>query len=394
MEEHLKIIEDSLKQTESQEEALKIVLSLSTDAESLTLFSSSKAILQLLIDLSTEDRTANTALQILINFSQNEDLSSMMVKTGIFNVLFEYLKTHLKPDQADEKAEIGYVATENMYEVRSATKSNIPLVLMLISNLTTYTFGRVKFLNASENPALKTFMLENIIGMTTFFKDSEFFNFGANIITNCTIDALKVHADAKAPLCTLQVFTPLFDMMTSIKKSPVKRLKITEGVKNLMFNHSTHLKELKESDVLSSLGKALIEANHSELPEVMEEDCKLKDTWMEAYEKRNDTPADIGAYKDSFNHCLMDSLVLLANEEDMLLQMHEYGIQNLFEILNFQKYVKDDSATSVTMYQSFMGDAKISEKATIILNQIIAVLQGGASENEVVTNEQEDAKES
>lgn len=77
----------------------------------------------------------------------------------------------------------------------------------------------------------------------------------------------------------------------------------------------------------------------------------------------------------------MDSLVLLANEEEMLLAMHEHGIQCLFELLNFQKYVKDKTFVSNDMmYQSFMGDAKINEKVTIILNQIISVLQNKTEE--------------
>ena len=41
------------------------------------------------------------------------------------------------------------------------------------------------------------------------------------------------------------------------------------------------------------------------------------------------------------------------------------------------------------MYQSFMGDAKINEKASIILNQIIAVLQNKTEEkNEALALEE------
>lgn len=101
---------------------------------------------------------------------------------------------------------------------------------------------------------------------------------------------------------------------------------------------------------------------------------------------------------DSFNHCLMDSLVLLANEEDMLRIMHEYGIQSksplsdnldLFEILNFQRYLKTDENPNNVIYQSFMGDTKINEKVTVILNQIIAVM----NQEESKENIQEEAKE-
>ena len=76
-----------------------------------------------------------------------------------------YVETHLRPDEKDEKSEVGYLADQNIYVVKSATQSNIPLILMVMSNLTTYKFGRDKFMNASDNPDLKTFMLENLIGM-------------------------------------------------------------------------------------------------------------------------------------------------------------------------------------------------------------------------------------
>lgn len=70
----------------------------------------------------------------------------------------------MKPDEKDEKSDIGYKADQNIYVVKTATKSNIPLILMVMTNLTTYRFGRVKFMNASDTPELKTFMLENLIG--------------------------------------------------------------------------------------------------------------------------------------------------------------------------------------------------------------------------------------
>lgn len=142
------------------------------------------------------------------------------------------------------------MAEQNVFVVKSNTSSNIPLVLMVMSNLTTYPVGRAKFMNASSNPDIKTFMLENIIAMTDFFKDQDIFNFGANIITNCTIDATKDNSPKDAPKSehdsmSLRIFQPIFALMTTIKKSPIKRLSITEAVKNLMFNYHNHLEEIK-----------------------------------------------------------------------------------------------------------------------------------------------------
>ena len=89
--EHIAIIEDSLKRQESQDEALKILLSLSTDNETLALIASSKNLVRELVSLATEEKTANTALQILINFAQNQKISEIMVDNGVFHTLFDYL---------------------------------------------------------------------------------------------------------------------------------------------------------------------------------------------------------------------------------------------------------------------------------------------------------------
>lgn len=142
--------------------------------------------------------------------------------------------------------------------------------------------------------------------MTEFFKDQDLFNFGANVIANCTIDATKDTAPKDAPAsqhkgCSLHVFKPLFSMLTSIKKSPVKRMKITEGVKNLMFNYHNHLDEIKEYDLISALGKALIETNSEDCSDILEEGTSLHPEWMKAYENRKEVEVNIGNYKGK--HC-------------------------------------------------------------------------------------------
>ena len=169
-----------------------------------------------------------------------------------------------------------------------------------MSNLTIHPIGKEKFLNASENPDLKTYMLENIIGMTEFFKDSDIFNFGANIITNCSIDSSSEEnkeGELKTKPISLKIFKSLFTMLTSIKKSPFKRLKITEAVKNLMFNYQHYLKEIKEYNVIVHIGKALIETNLDDISDVIEEDTKLNSEWLDTYNKRFDIKVEIGNFK-------------------------------------------------------------------------------------------------
>lgn len=89
--EHMPIIEDALNNKESQEEALKIVLSLSTDAASLKLFAECKNILRKIIELSVEGTTSNLALQTMINLTQTSEISEVMLKNGVLNSLFDFL---------------------------------------------------------------------------------------------------------------------------------------------------------------------------------------------------------------------------------------------------------------------------------------------------------------
>ena len=183
--ENLAIIGQCLNQPEAQEEALKILLSISSDPDSQNLLETEKNIIKELVSMFDENKCSNLVLQILINLSENEDIGSLLVSSNnIFEILFNYLKSNLNPNQKDEKSDVGYVADENVYVVKTATESNIPLILMLMNNLTTYKVGREKFLNASDNFDLKYFMLENLIAMTDFFKHSDIFNFGANVINN------------------------------------------------------------------------------------------------------------------------------------------------------------------------------------------------------------------
>mmetsp|Transcript_12166 Transcript_12166/g.12171 ORF Transcript_12166/g.12171 Transcript_12166/m.12171 type:complete len:90 (+) Transcript_12166:927-1196(+) len=73
----------------------------------------------------------------------------------------------------------------------------------------------------------------------------------------------------------------------------------------------------------------------------------------------------------------------------MLNIMNDYGIQNLFEILNFQKYVsKEPIASQEAAYQSFMGDTQINEKVTVVLNQIISILQETPKTEEIPADQE------
>lgn len=89
--EHMSVIEDSLKKPESQEEALRIVLSVSTDPQTLKLLEACKNMIRKIIELSVEEKTSNLALQVLINISQNQKISEIMVNNGVFAIHFEYL---------------------------------------------------------------------------------------------------------------------------------------------------------------------------------------------------------------------------------------------------------------------------------------------------------------
>ena len=74
-------------------------------------------------------------------------------------------------------------------------------------------------------------------------------------------------------------------------------MKISEGVKNLMFSYNSNLSEIKQLDIVMHLGKALIEANLDQLADVVEENSILHPKWQEAYENRKETEVEIGPYR-------------------------------------------------------------------------------------------------
>lgn len=263
--EHMAIIEDYLKEPQVAGEALNIVLSISNDPESQSLLLENKNIIKELISFFDDGKHINVVLQILINLTQSEQISELCISNNIFEILFNYLKNNIRPDQKDEKSNVNFQATENAYVIGKDTVSTVPLVLMLMNNLTTYRVGRNKFMNASSNPTLKFYMLENLIAMTDYFKDSEIFDFGANVISNCCSGE---HENYKP-------FLQILPMMSSIKKSKAKRMKITEGVKNLLMSYSEHIEEIKEADFLTHIGKSLIEVNKEQLSEVRDEEVKM-----------------------------------------------------------------------------------------------------------------------
>ena len=120
--------------------------------------------------------------------------------------------------------------------------------------------------------------------------------------------------------------------------------------------------------------------------------CKHMNTAMKSISRLEITNVSVlvSLHLDSLNHCIMDSLVLLANEEDMLNIMHSYGFENLFQIINFQRYIKEtDEELQKMVYKSFMGEVKLSDKTTIVLNQIIAVLGGDDIKLEVENPDEE-----
>lgn len=93
--EHLTVLEEYLTNQDSQVEALKILLSVSTDPQTLQMLEECKTLIRKVIGLAVEDKTANIALQVLINISQSEGVSEVMVKNSVFSTLFEYLSKYL-----------------------------------------------------------------------------------------------------------------------------------------------------------------------------------------------------------------------------------------------------------------------------------------------------------
>jgi hypothetical protein len=134
--------------------------------------------------------------QCLINFSLDKTWVERLVKLNVSRRVFEYLMHNVKPSSSSIRtanAEIVKVKhTEegglfDVYEIKSGEANSIQAAVMLLSNVANTESGQQHMLGVDKKT--RGAVLENLVGMFTYFRTSEMFDFVANILSN--VSSLK-----------------------------------------------------------------------------------------------------------------------------------------------------------------------------------------------------------
>ena len=133
--------------------------------------------------------------QILINLVQDKVFVEECVKLNAARKVLDFLLANVKQDVGETGSNAKLVdfkpteegGTTKMYEIDSNFASPIQCSFMFLTNLTTHENGQNHLLGEGKT---KGAILENILGMFTYFKTNATFDFVSNIFAN--VSSLKV----------------------------------------------------------------------------------------------------------------------------------------------------------------------------------------------------------
>ena len=132
--------------------------------------------------------------KILINLVLDKVYVEECVTLEAARKVFDFLMNNVKQDTKETGSDAKLVdfkpteegGTTKMYEVDSNFASPIQCSFMFLTNLTTHESGQVHLLGDGKT---KGAILENILGMFSYFKTNPMFDFVANIFAN--VSSLK-----------------------------------------------------------------------------------------------------------------------------------------------------------------------------------------------------------
>lgn len=127
----------------------------------------------------------------MINFALDRIWVEKLVELNVSRRVFEFLMHNVKPTSSSIRtvnAEIIKVKqTEEggdfiVYEIKAGFANSIQGAVMLLSNVSLIESGQRHILGTE--PKTKGAILENLVGMSTYFRKSEMFDFVSNILAN------------------------------------------------------------------------------------------------------------------------------------------------------------------------------------------------------------------
>jgi len=155
-----------------------------------------KQLLRLTADCINDEVAVAKVFQCLINFSLDKSWIERLIELNVSRRVFEYLMHSVKPSSSSIRtanAEIVRIKqTEEggefeIYEIKEGQANSIQASVMLLSNIAITESGQQHILGIDKKT--RGAILENLVGMFTYFRTSEMFDFVANIMSN--VSSLK-----------------------------------------------------------------------------------------------------------------------------------------------------------------------------------------------------------
>ena len=186
---------------------------------------------------------------------------------------------------------------------------------MFLSNISMTDDGAEHILG--KDPKQKGAVLENLLGMFSYFKTTEMFDFVANIFANVS--------SMKGGRCWMiennSIITSIFKNLDDPETNKHRMKHLIEVVRNICFEYEKYEKDFQQFNLITKICRVLVKEHglteHS-LPASWES-CNgiaKKELFLNTIEKEN-------------TRNLLDALVLLANIKTFLREMDSLRIYDL-----------------------------------------------------------------
>lgn len=344
-----------LQQEQTRKAALDIILSLSESPELSDIFIEFE-LPKLLVKLIESDKIENkdVILQILINFSSNEKYIPSFIKINIFHriitILFNLFKLSLpKTEAVDDPNDIIISSDKNLvdkgqimnvqlqfdkYVLNSnnlidnkdnkelQNESLINLYFMLMTNLTSFEVGQMKFLDI-DNDNIKGILFFKLLDKFFEYAHHNAFNFFSNVIAN--VSSLKAGREIVLENKIFKIFLIQLDKMNNMKIMNMLRF-----FRNCSFEYEKYESQLLERNgiMFSFLIKLLF------IVDDLKKSSKFVNAEVDEIYYNNFSTSNLESSDMMIiNDLIIDILLILTNSENCVKAMKEKGLGVVIDLL-------------------------------------------------------------
>lgn len=213
----------------------------------------------------------------------------------------------------------------DVYEIKDGQANSIQAAVMLLSNVSNTESGQKHILGTEEKT--RGAIIENLVGMFTYFRTGEMFDFVANILAN--VSSLK---DGRVWMIehSKNILSPVFLLLQDRELSTHRMKHLIETVRNVCFEYETYEKDFIQMSIVDLICRYLVKVHgltENSLPKSFEH---LKGI---AEKELFTNLVDLDNSRE-----LLDALMLLANSKTFLKIFDEIKIYQLFEVLKIKPF--------------------------------------------------------